>query len=251
MPEPEIGVNNAAAPAAKEGVKDGVTPDPEALREANKIAEKYRKEAESAKEALEEKEAELAELQEKSKLTESDKRRRALLEAGIEDDEALVEQLEAQARGGDKVAKAYLAAMERRAQKVAEKVVDSHFTKREYEKDLESREDWLETTAKEHGLSSDDFFKGISEHADASLKNFPSKQARLAYKGWLREQNLKKRETEVEEFKKANENFRDGGTLQVEDKSSQKSGKVDWTKSGSWKGAKTPEEKAAAAVANI
>ena len=52
-------------------------------------------------------------------------------------------------------------------------------------------------------------------------------------------------------LKKQNENFRDGGTSQVGDDKSQKSGKVDWKKPGAWKDAKTPDEKAAAAVANI
>ena len=251
MPEPEKGVIDPAAPAGKEGVKDGDAPTPEALREANKVAEKYRKEAEAVKESLEESKAELAELQEKLTLSESERKRKAMLEAGIDDDESLVAQLEAQAKNGDKVAKAYLAAMERRAQKIAEKVVDSHFTKREYEKDLDAREEWIEAKAKEHSIASDEFFKEISEHADASLKNLPSRQAKLAYKHWVREQDLKKRESDIEEFKKANENFRDGGTAQVGEKEVQKSGKADWSKPGSWRGAKTPEEKAAAAVTVI
>ena len=258
MPEPKDGVKDPAAPAGKEGVKDGDAPSPEALREANKVAEQYRKEAEAAKEAaeeakesLEEMQAEIAELRDKDSKSAADRKRIALLQAGIEDDEVLVEQLEAQARGGDKVAKAYLAAMERRAKLIAEKVVETHFTKREYERDLNDREDWLESKSKEHGMVSDDFFKEISEHADASLKNYPSKQARMAYKRWLEVQEVKKGKAEIEEFKKANENFRDSGTSQVGDKSSQKSGKADWSKPGSWKDAKTPEEKEAAAVTVI
>src|SRR3990167_1680029 len=139
MPEPEEGVKDSAALAEKEGVKGRDAPTPEALREANKVAEQYRKEAEEANEALETKEAELKELKANSDKTAAERKRQALLEAGIHDDEVLVSSLEALANKGDETARAYVAKMRKEAKEIAKKEIEDYVSKKEYDEDKKRR----------------------------------------------------------------------------------------------------------------
>ena len=249
MPEPiDGGVKSPAAPAGKEGVNESGAPTAEALEKANKVAEGFRKEKEAATEKLEAMEAELAELKERSEkydLDTQERKRKALLEAGIEDQDALVAELESEAKSGKRWAQAVLAAIKKGAKEASKETVSETLTKAEFEKNLGARDELLETEAEKHKMSAKEFSKILGEFADESLAANPVKQFKAALKSWGREAELRKREAEIEEFKKVNENFRDGGT-ESSQKESSKSGKKDWNTPGSWKEAKTQAEKEAA-----
>ena len=212
-------------------------------RKAQDAAESHRKEAESAREELDAAKSELEDLKSKARKSEEDKKRISRLEAGIEDDEALVEQMENQAKKGDRDMRAHLAAMDKRATKAAEAVFEKKMAESNLKSQFLSRDEWVEAKAKEHKMDLKKFTDEIGDFAYPELKSQPVEQARNAYKYWLREQDLKRREMEVETFKRSNSNFRDGGTDSIEPA---KDGKVDFSKGDNWKLAKTKAEKMAA-----
>ena len=245
MTDEEKAAKEAESAAAKKGANDGSAPTPEQLRAAQDSAEKNRKEAEEAKEELEEKQKELDDLNEKAKLSQSEKERKAKLELGISDDEALVAELEGMAAKGDATARAYLAAMEKRARKIAQEEISKHMTAAQLERDFDTRDEWVEQKVEEwnKGKSADEsisvekFKEMIGSFSDPSLRGNPSKQAKQAYVLFLREQNLKEREAKIKELEIKNGQFRDTGT------SKDKEG--DKTTKKSWRDAKTPQEKEA------
>lgn len=235
-------VTESGASPDNNGVKDGGAPTAEALREANRVAEKYRKEAEEVTEQLEAKEAELEKLNDKAKLSEADKKRKALLEAGIDDDEALVAELDAEAKKGVRWAQAVKAEVKKMARELAREEVETILTKRDLERDFEARDEWVEEIAEKRSETVKDFKAKIGKFADDSLKASPKKQAKTAYMKFLEHEKVEKEKAEWEETKRKDANFRDPGSDQSGDQG--KNGKPDFTKD--WRSAKTPKEKAMA-----
>ncbi len=221
----------------KDGAKDGGSPTPEALKAAQDAAEKYRKEAEETKEALEEKEAELEALNEKAKLSETEKRRKALLEAGIEDDEALIAELNAEAKSGKRWAQAVKAEIRKTARELAQEEIKKVLSERDLERDFEARDEWLEDMAEKRQVSVKEFKALIGEHADQSLKGSPKKQAKTAYLKFLEHEKFQKEKAELDAAKRESQGYRDGGTSGA-DKGGEK---IDFTKD--WRKAKTEREK--------
>ncbi len=229
----------AAAAGGDKGAKDGATPTPEALKAAQDIAEKFRKEAEEVKERLEEKETELEELNEKARLSDADKKRKALLEAGIDDDAALIAEFDAEAKKGVRWAKAVKAEIQKTTRELATEIAEKVISKHDLERDFEARDEWVEETAEERSEPVKEFKAKIGKYADDSLKGSPKKQAKIAYVKFLEHEKMEKEKSDWDEKKRADANFRDPGSSQSGDQS--KSGKPDFTKD--WRSAKTPREK--------
>lgn len=244
MPDLEEGVKSPPAPGGKDGVKDGDAPTPEALREANRVAEQFRKEKEELQEKVEQQKLELEKLDEKVRLSESERKRKALLEAGIADDEALVSELEALAAKGDATARAYLKKMEKIAEAIADRKVKEHLSKAELERDFDRRDEALEAEhakwnegARQEKMSLDQFKEKVGEFSDPGLAGTPTKQFKEAFRLFKRAQDILDREAKIKEAESKNGNFRDQGTA------GEKGGEK--TQPKSWRDAKTQAEKEA------
>lgn len=239
MPDKELDANQSESSADKNGANGGGSPTPEALKAAQDSAEKFRKEAESVKEQLEEKEAELEKLNEKSRLSDAEKRRKALLEAGIDDNEALIAELDAEAKKGVRWAQAVKAEIQRTARELAREEAEKIISKHDLDRDFEARDEWLEEMAEKRQTTAKEFKAQIGKYADDTLKASPKKQAKTAYLKFLDHEKVEKEKAEWEETKRKDANFRDPGSNQNGDQG--KNGKPDFTKD--WRSAKTPKEK--------
>jgi len=220
------------------GAKVGDSPTPDKLKAAQDAAEKFRKEAETTSEELEAKREELENLKSQAEKTEAERKRMAKLELGIEEDEQLIQQLENQAKNGDRWAKATLAAIDRRAEAIARKVVEGGMTKAGMAREFEQRDEVFAEEAKKRSLSVEKFKELLDPHAAPFPTEHytPLKQAKLAIAALAKEEALAKRELEVSELEKKHGLFRDAGTSQVGD---------DKKKPANWRDAKTPQEKEA------
>ena len=238
MPENEDGAKSGNSPDPKNGANGGGSPTPEALKAAQDAAEKFRKEAEQLREERDEKQAELDALNEKSKLSDAEKRRKALLEAGIDDDEALIAELDAEAKKGVRWARAVKAEIQRTARELAREEAEKIISKHDLERDFDARDEWLEEMAEQRKTTVKEFKELIGKYADDSLKGSPKKQAKTAYLKFLEAEKVQKEKADWEEEKRKNSNFRDPGSSQNGDGSGKK---VDFTKD--WRSAKTQKEK--------
>ncbi len=239
MPDEEKDAIESESSPDKKGAKEEGVATPEALKAAQEAAEKFRKEKDELQDKLDEKEAELDKLNEKSRLTDAEKKRKALLEAGIGDDEALIAELDAEAKKGTRWAQAVKAEIRKTAREIANEEVKNILSKRDLDRDFEDRDEWLEEIAEKREMTVKDLKAKIGKFADETLKASPKKQAKTAYVKFLEHEKVEKEKADWEAQKRKDQNFRDGGTSHDGDQG--KSGKVDFTKD--WRAAKTSREK--------
>lgn len=226
-------------PPTNNGAKPGDSPSPDALKEAQAATERYRKELDVTKETLATKTKEWDALNEKVRLTDAEKAKKARLEKGIEKDEDLVEALEVQASQGDRDAKALLAAIDARAKKIAKDSIAETLTSRELESSFTKQEDFLAVKAKENKMSVEDLREAIDQYAAGHGSKPPHLQAEIAYGAWNRNRQLDDREAKIIEREKKSGLYRDPGS-EGPAPTAPSDGK------GSWRDAKTPQERRAA-----
>ena len=250
MGDSKEGANKEGSPASNNGANGAGSPTVEELqvklKEAQDSAETFRKSSESLKSDIETAREEIAELNEKVRLTAEDKERKADLQAQITTDrKALAKRMRAQAEAGDKDAAAWVATAEAIAEEKFnefQQKSSQEMTKRELEKDFESRDNLLETEAKARNLSVEDFRKILNPHAKHYPKEVytPYKQAKLALELLKEKESFSKEKATLEEEKVKHAQFREGGT--GHDGKVVNPNKKDFSKPGSWQEAKTPQE---------
>lgn len=237
------GANESGSPTDEKGAKEAGSPTAEELRKAQGVAEVLRKELDDVRDEMKSNKTELEKLREKDELTTAEKKRAAMLAAGITDDESLVSELEGMIAKGDQTARAYNRLIEKRAREIAKEEVKKELTASQLERDFDRRDEILETEHakwnegkdKDTRVTLSKFTEMVGEYSDPAIAGRPVDQLKGALRLWRRELDLSERESKLKSEKDKDGNFRDPGTAGA--------GETDKKKTPHWRDAKTPQEK--------